>query len=77
MIGGKPTKFTQPKIKHTFTLLMGLADMKMFLLSRSRDTTTGSTKNSEEEISALTEGGADAVRAIKGNLPALVVLPTV
>ena len=45
---------------------MGLADMKMFFLSRSRDTITGLIKYKDEKISDLIEGGAEAVRAIKG-----------
>ena len=45
---------------------MGLVDIKIFLLSRPLDTMTGFTKNSADVISALTELGADADRAING-----------
>lgn len=48
---------------------MGPADKKMLLLSKSPETITGLVINRDENISHCTEGGADAVRAIKDLLP--------
>lgn len=45
---------------------MGLADIKIFLRSRSCETTIGLIRNRDEMISDLTAGGDDAVNAIKG-----------
>ena len=45
---------------------MQLEEKNIFFLSRSPDTTTGSTRFSEVMMSTLTVDGADPVRAIKG-----------
>ena len=66
--GGKNTIYihysTVPIL--TSKLLIGLADMKMFFLSRLQDTIAGSVRYKELTMSACTAGGADAVNAMKG-----------
>ena len=50
----------------TSKLFIGLTEMNMFGLFKSHETITGDDKYKEVTISDWTEGGADAVKAIKG-----------